>query len=284
MPNIIWYGTNGSGLPLKKSFYRNRPAGQQIRTQLAADRSDTAIREMHDHLLSFRIDYPNFTRSIRKKEFGLEVELCCSIGVRSHFDCNGRRTLVITAGIAGFNLSVSDKTDVWLQPSVRRQPESRLNMNFAKSVFPHEWPENILNLLLNARVARFRRRHDDVFSLNELMLPPIVGELFELLECHKRPGAHVFSIPWRKPPACDACQHAPMSHRLHVLISAELDARISAAAKHGHMSKHEWVRRAFEESLHREGPTCDPVARLAKLNAPTADIDQMLSEIAAGRC
>jgi hypothetical protein len=26
------------------------------------------------------------------------------------------------------------------------------------------------------------------------MLHPIVGELFELLECHKRPGAHVFMI------------------------------------------------------------------------------------------
>jgi hypothetical protein len=50
------------------------------------------------------------------------------------------------------------------------------------------------------------------------------------------------------------------------------------------MSKAEWVRRALAESLHREGRIPDPVSRLAKLNAPTADIDQMLSEIAAGRC
>ena len=72
-----------------------------------------------------------------------------------------------------------------------------------------------------------------------------------------------------------------MSHRLHVLIPAKLDAQISAAAERGHMSKREWVRRALEESLHREGPTPDPVARLAKLNAPTADIDQMVAEIGA---
>lgn len=52
------------------------------------------------------------------------------------------------------------------------------------------------------------------------------------------------------------------------------------------MSKGEWVRRALEESLRRGGKHrsgSDPVARLAKLNAPTADIDQMLAEIEAGR-
>ena len=69
-----------------------------------------------------------------------------------------------------------------------------------------------------------------------------------------------------------------------MLISAELDSKISAAAERGHISKHEWVLRALEQSLHSEGPTRDPVARLAKLNAPTVDIDQMLAEIAAGRC
>lgn len=77
-----------------------------------------------------------------------------------------------------------------------------------------------------------------------------------------------------------------MSHRLQVLISAELDAQLSKAAQRSSMSKGEWVRRALEESLrhggkHRSGS--DPVARLAKLNAPTADIGQMLAEIEAGR-
>lgn len=75
-----------------------------------------------------------------------------------------------------------------------------------------------------------------------------------------------------------------MSHRLHVLISAELDAEISAAAERRQMSKPEWVRRALRESLHREKRTSNPVARLAMLNAPTADIDQVLAEIGAGRC
>lgn len=75
-----------------------------------------------------------------------------------------------------------------------------------------------------------------------------------------------------------------MSHRLRVPISAELDSQITVAAERSDMSKQEWVRRALKASLHREGRIQDPVARLAKLNTPTADIDQMLAEIAAGCC
>jgi hypothetical protein len=77
-----------------------------------------------------------------------------------------------------------------------------------------------------------------------------------------------------------------MSHRLQVLIPPELDAQLSKAAQRSSMSKGEWVRRALEESLRRSGrggSNSDPVARLAKLNAPTGDIDQMLAEIEAGR-
>jgi hypothetical protein len=73
-----------------------------------------------------------------------------------------------------------------------------------------------------------------------------------------------------------------MGHRLSVLISAELDSKISGVAELGHMSKHEWVRCALQESVGREGLIPDPVARLAKLNAPTADIEQMLAEIGPG--
>jgi hypothetical protein len=50
--------------------------------------------------------------------------------------------------------------------------------------------------------------------------------------------------------------------------------------------KGEWVRHALEESLRRgggDGTSSDPVARLGRLNAPTAGIEQMLSEIGAGR-
>ena len=150
---------------------------------------------MNDHLPSFRVHHPNLIRSVGKIKFGLEVELCRSIGVRSDLDRKGRRTLVITAGIAGLDLPGSEKTNVWLQPTIRGQSESRLDMYLTEPVLQHERPENILNLLLNARMARFRRRHDDVFPFDKFMLHPIVGELFELLECHKRLGAHVFRIP-----------------------------------------------------------------------------------------
>ena len=67
-----------------------------------------------------------------------------------------------------------------------------------------------------------------------------------------------------------------MSHRLQVLIPDELDMQLRNAARRNRVSKGEWVRRALRQSV-------DPVARLASLNAPTADIKQMLSEIEGGR-
>jgi hypothetical protein len=75
-----------------------------------------------------------------------------------------------------------------------------------------------------------------------------------------------------------------MSHRLQVLVPEELDARIRKAARR--LSKGEWVRRAVEAALqsasgHSDG--VDPLSRLGSLEAPTADIEQMLSEIEAGR-
>ena len=76
------------------------------------------------------------------------------------------------------------------------------------------------------------------------------------------------------------------SHRLQVLISPELDAQLGKAAQRSRVSKGEWVRRALEDSLRRgkgKSKYSDPLAQLANLNAPTADIEQMLSEIEAGR-
>jgi metal-responsive CopG/Arc/MetJ family transcriptional regulator len=67
-----------------------------------------------------------------------------------------------------------------------------------------------------------------------------------------------------------------MSRRLQVLIPKELDMQLRKAAQRSRISKSEWVRRALRQSV-------DPVARLASLNAPTADIEQMLSEIWCGR-
>ncbi|MBI5282870.1 MAG: antitoxin [Candidatus Solibacter usitatus] len=76
-----------------------------------------------------------------------------------------------------------------------------------------------------------------------------------------------------------------MSHRLQVLIPPELDDRISMAAQRRRISKGEWVRRALEASLRTAGAdsAADPLARMSSINAPTCDIDQMLSEIEAGR-
>jgi len=75
-----------------------------------------------------------------------------------------------------------------------------------------------------------------------------------------------------------------MSHRLQVLIPEELEGRLRKAAGRSRLSKGEWVRTAIEEKLGREASTSrDPLAALASLDAPTADIDVMLHEIEAGR-
>ena len=75
-----------------------------------------------------------------------------------------------------------------------------------------------------------------------------------------------------------------MSHRLQVLIPEALDGRIRSAAERLRLSKGEWVRRAIERALAAElGGGGDPVERLASLEAPTGDIEQVLREIEAGR-
>ena len=78
-----------------------------------------------------------------------------------------------------------------------------------------------------------------------------------------------------------------MSLRLQVLIPPDLDARIRKAAERRQLSRGEWVRRAIVAALRQKpgpgGGPRDPVARLAALDAPTADVDQMLREIEAGR-
>ena len=74
-----------------------------------------------------------------------------------------------------------------------------------------------------------------------------------------------------------------MSHRLQVLVPENLDQRIRTAAQRSRISKGEWVRRALERILSEEHSVPDPLAKLASLDAPTADIEQMLEEIEAGR-
>jgi hypothetical protein len=60
-----------------------------------------------------------------------------------------------------------------------------------------------------------------------------------------------------------------------------VEARVRKAAQRSRILKGEW-RRAIERAL-AEGTGSDPLARLAGLGAPTADIEQMLAEIEAGR-
>jgi hypothetical protein len=78
-----------------------------------------------------------------------------------------------------------------------------------------------------------------------------------------------------------------MSHRLQVLIPEDLDARIRKAAQRLRMSKGEWVRHAMEAALAadslRVSEGHDPLARLEALEAPTGDVDTMISEIESGR-
>lgn len=74
-----------------------------------------------------------------------------------------------------------------------------------------------------------------------------------------------------------------MSHRLQILVPEPLDTRIGKAASRRQMSKGAWVRKVLEAALDQEGSGEDPLARLSSLGAPTGDIDQMLTEIEAGR-
>jgi hypothetical protein len=77
-----------------------------------------------------------------------------------------------------------------------------------------------------------------------------------------------------------------MSYRLQVLIPEELDARLRKAAQRNRVSKGQWVRDALEDSLRRSaGPQSqlDALVTLVSLDAPTADIRQMVAEIEAGR-
>lgn len=71
--------------------------------------------------------------------------------------------------------------------------------------------------------------------------------------------------------------------RLQVLIPDSLDARLRKAAERSRVSRGEWVRRALERALAEERAAVDPVSALAALDAPTGDIEQMLTEIEAGR-
>ena len=74
-----------------------------------------------------------------------------------------------------------------------------------------------------------------------------------------------------------------LSHRLQVLVSKGLQARIVKAAQRASMPQGECVRQAIEKALREPAAVRDPLQSLAALGGPTADIQQMLAEIEAGR-
>ena len=74
-------------------------------------------------------------------------------------------------------------------------------------------------------------------------------------------------------------------HRLQVSVSESLYDRIQEAAGRSNVPIAVWVRDAIEERLEREvrGSSEEALEAMSKLGAPTADIDDMIAEIAAGR-
>jgi predicted transcriptional regulator len=74
-----------------------------------------------------------------------------------------------------------------------------------------------------------------------------------------------------------------MSTRLQVVVPEALDRRIRKAAQRSRLTTGAWVRQALERELRQDRVAADPLDQLQRLGAPTADIDQMLAEIEAGR-
>lgn len=70
-----------------------------------------------------------------------------------------------------------------------------------------------------------------------------------------------------------------MSYLLRIRIPEELDVALAQAAARNSVSKGEFVRNAIEAALAQRVAEVDPVATIAAINAPTADIEEMLAEI-----
>ena len=75
------------------------------------------------------------------------------------------------------------------------------------------------------------------------------------------------------------------NHTLEVAVSPSLYNRLREAVGRSHVAMEVWVRRAIEERLEREPghSHAGALAALRKIEGPTADIDDMIAEIAAGR-
>jgi predicted transcriptional regulator len=74
-----------------------------------------------------------------------------------------------------------------------------------------------------------------------------------------------------------------MSIRLQIIVPEALGRRIDKATQRSRLSTSAWVRQAIERALVEDRPAAEALDRLARLEAPTANIDQMLAEIESGR-
>ena len=78
-----------------------------------------------------------------------------------------------------------------------------------------------------------------------------------------------------------------MTTRMQVLLEDDEFAEIRRVAKRHRMTVAEWVRQALRRA-RRDEPVADPKKKLAAVREaargayPTADIDQMLTEIESG--
>ena len=70
---------------------------------------------------------------------------------------------------------------------------------------------------------------------------------------------------------------------MQILVPEVLNRRVRKAAQRSRLSAGAWVRQAIERALVETRSAGDPLDKLSALGAPTADIDQMLAEIEAGR-
>ncbi|WP_428278189.1 hypothetical protein [Candidatus Palauibacter sp.] len=68
-------------------------------------------------------------------------------------------------------------------------------------------------------------------------------------------------------------------------VPESLYHRLHDAAERSHVALAEWIREAIEERLEHEFRASpeEALEAMRKLDAPTADIDDMIAEIAAGR-
>jgi len=139
-----------------------------------------AVGKVRPDAMRLRVNDPDFFGAVSEIEFHLEIELRCGVGFGS--DLNGKRgrAFEISARPWLFDLGGPYKANIRLQASIRRQAETDFHHHVAKTALAHVSSENIKQLMLDLAVIKFRRRQDDVLSLQKLVLVAVVRVFLEL--------------------------------------------------------------------------------------------------------